>query len=254
MINGMKQDPLISVITVSLNSEKHIEAAIGSVASQSYPHVEYLVIDGGSSDATLDIIKRNEKHISYYVSESDNGLYHAMNNGIVRATGDVLFFLNSDDRFADSEVLSDVAEEFKDPDDPHLVYGNALLEYQDACIPWIPHNRLSRRHLATGTICHQAIFASKDLMDLTGGFSEDYRIVSDYAWLLKLVHTNGIRSKYINRDIAIMSTDGLSHTTAWEEERIEAMRKYYTPAEIFFWRKLPRMIKSTKNFIKGRGR
>lgn len=248
----MKQDPLFSIITVALNSEKHIEAAIESVAIQDYPHVEYLIIDGGSSDATLDIIKRNKSHISYYISEPDNGLYHAMNKGISRATGDVLFFLNSDDRFVDSQVLSDVAGQLRGADAPQLIYGNALLESQGGLVRWIQPSRLSRRRLATGTICHQAIFASKELMDLTGGFSEDYRIVSDYAWLLELVHTNGISSKYIDRDIAIMGTDGLSRTTKWEEERLHAMKKYYTPTEIFLWRRLPRLFKPLKKFMKSR--
>jgi glycosyltransferase involved in cell wall biosynthesis len=250
----MKKDPLISIITVSLNSEKYIQEAIASVASQAYSKIEYLVIDGGSNDATLEIIKRNIKHISYHISEPDNGLYQAMNKGIAKATGDVLFFLNSDDKFVDSDVLSDVAAEFQTEEDLDLIYGNALLERPGGRQRWIPYPRLSRRHLATGTICHQAIFASKHLMDLTGGFSEDYRIVSDYAWLLGLAHTDGIKSKYLDRDITIMSTDGLSHTTVWEQERIEAMRKYYTPTEIFIWRKLPRIFNSLKNFIKGRVR
>jgi glycosyltransferase involved in cell wall biosynthesis len=248
----MNKDPLITVITVSLNSEKNIAATIDSVAKQSYPHVEYIIIDGGSVDGTLDIIKRNERHISFYISEPDDGLYHAMNKGILKATGDVLIFLNSDDRFADSEVLSDVSKTFVDFDMPHLVYGNAWIEFRESSKQWIPPHNLSRMRLAIGTICHQAIFARKDLFDLTGGFSEDYKIVSDYEWLLKVVHTDGIRSKYIDRDISIMSTDGLSHTTKWEDERIEVMSKYYSPAEIFLWRKLTKIIKSMLRLIRFR--
>ena len=251
----MKQEPKFSIITVSLNSEKHMEATIASVASQSYPFVEYLVIDGGSVDGTLDIIKRYEQHISYFVSEPDDGLYYAMNKGILNATGDVLFFLNSDDRFVDNEVLSDVAKVFRNADGLDLVYGNALLEYNNSFEKWIPYHKLSRRRLATGTICHQALFATKQLMEQTGGgFSLDYRIVSDYAWLLEVAHTEGIKSRYIDRDIAIMSTEGLSRTTRWEEERIAAMQKYYSPAEIFLWRKLPKMLKSMKKLLKPGGR
>lgn len=240
----MQQDPLISVITISLNSAAFIQAAMDSVSQQDYDAIEYLVIDGGSTDGTAAIIEKNRELIDYHVIEPDNGLYHAMNKGIAQACGDVLFFLNSDDRFADASVVSDVAAIFRESNNIDFVYGNAMLEYPDRRVAWVPPPRISRRHLASGTICHQAIFARKRLLDLTGGFSEDYRIVGDYAWLLELAHDHEIESRYLDRDIAIIGTEGLSRSTVWEAERIEAMKKYYSPREIWCWRILPRTVKT----------
>ena len=103
----------VSIITVSYNSESTIEAAILSVLSQSYTDIEYLIIDGGSHDRTTDIIEKYEDKIGYWVSEPDQGMYYALNKGLRAATGDVIGILNSDDFYANENVIQKVANTFK---------------------------------------------------------------------------------------------------------------------------------------------
>lgn len=245
----MKKDLTVSVVTVCLNSKNFIKGAIDSVIKQKYSNIEYLIIDGGSEDGTMDIIKNNEMHIDYYISEPDKGIYNAMNKGISNSTGDILFFLNSDDRFVDENVVDDIVKIFKDNPDVDLVYGDVILAYPDIQKRWIQHSSFSRKNLARGTISHQSIFVKRKIMDMTNGFSEKFKIVGDYVWLMELAHSN-INSMHVKRDITTVSTEGLSHTTEWENERIIAMRKYYTPLEILLWRSMPRKAKSMANSFK----
>ena len=245
----MKKINKITIITASLNCEKYVEKAIQSVKIQSYPEIEYLVIDGGSTDGTIDVINHYQDDIDCFISERDSGIYNAMNKGIKNAGGDILFFLNSDDQFCDGNVVSDIMHYFNSQDKLDLVYGDVLLDMPHGITRWYQNPELSRKSLARNTISHQSIFVKKEIFSRTNGFSEKYRIVSDFVWLMELAHSN-INSMHVERDITIVSTEGLSHITEWEDERLAAMRDYYTPAEIFLWRRLPRKMKSMVNYLK----
>lgn len=124
----MNTPPLITIITVAYNAVKDIENTILSVLNQTYPNIEYIIIDGGSTDGTLDIIKKYEDKISYWVSEADKGIYDAMNKGALKATGEWLNFMNAGDTFYDQQVLEKV---FKDNDwsDADVIYGDINIEY-----------------------------------------------------------------------------------------------------------------------------
>ena len=113
----------VSIITVTYNSEKYLQDCIDSVQSQQYPHIEHIIIDGKSTDGTKDIILRNEESLSCWVSETDRGMYDAINKGIKLATGDVIGILNSDDMLENSMVISDIADSFKNQD-VSVVYGD----------------------------------------------------------------------------------------------------------------------------------
>ena len=245
----MKKINKISVITPSLNCVKYIEKAIQSVKIQSYPEIEYLVIDGGSTDGTVDIINLYRDDIDYFISEKDSGIYNAMNKGIKNASGDVLFFLNADDQFCDSNVVADIMHFFNSREELEMVYGDVLLDLPHGITRWHQNPEFSRKSLAKSTINHQAIFAKKEIFSRTNGFSEKYKIVSDYAWLMELAHT-GVNNMHIERDITMVGTEGLSHTTEWGDERLAAMRNYYTAVEILLWRRLPRKMKSMANYLK----
>lgn len=121
----MDKKPLISIITISYNSCLTIEDTILSVINQTYPHIEYIVIDGGSKDGTVDIIKRYENKISYWISEPDKGIYYAMNKGIAATTGEWINFINCGDSFYDKNVI---ARLFKDSigENYSVVYGNTV--------------------------------------------------------------------------------------------------------------------------------
>ena len=153
----------ISIVTVCYNSSETMERAIQSVIGQDYDNVEYIVIDGGSTDGTVDVIQRHEQNIAYWVSEKDEGIYDAMNKGIEHATGEVIAFLNSDDWYEEN-ILGEIARRFEDP------------EVQILCGDMYCHNgkTVTRYHVSEQNgkramryemgYPHQTMFARKDLL------------------------------------------------------------------------------------------
>ena len=240
----------VSVITASLNASAHIERAIQSVAAQTYPQIEHIIIDGGSTDGTLEIIQRHRDRIGYFISEPDSGIYNAMNKGIKATTGDVLFFLNADDRFCDDRVVEDVVSVFSAAPDLEVVYGNLVWDLSDKMVMKKQPHTITRASLAAATILHQTVFARKHVFDATDGFSEQYRVVSDYEWMMKVFIRDSRKYRYYDRDIAVMGTQGLSWTTPdWERERIEAMKPYFSTYEILRYRVWPRRTQRARKAL-----
>lgn len=173
--------PKITVITVAYNAVKDIENTILSVINQTYPNIEYIIIDGGSTDATLDIIKKYQDRISYWVSEPDKGIYDAMNKGIAKATGGWLNFMNAGDTFYDQQVLEKV---FKDNDwsDTDVIYGDVSIKYKNTTKLRFS---LPIKHLEKGMpFCHQSTFIKTNIQkEIT--FDIHYKICADY----NLFHT-----------------------------------------------------------------
>jgi len=229
---------MISVATVVLDAARCIDRCVDSVLGQTYDKFEYLVIDGGSTDGTLEILARYRDRIDHLVSEPDRGLYHARNKAIRAATGDFLYFLNSDDTFCDEAVVADVAAVIEQHPSVDLVYGDVLYRSSTRLVrkPQVPV--LNRESLCRKGFCHQALFARRQTLQRTGGFSEAYRIVADGDWLARALAA-GATSRHIDRDIAIFALDGLSGTSNWREEKRRSMRANFTPWELLRWRKLP---------------
>lgn len=236
-----------SVITVCLNSAGTIARSLNSVATQTFSSVEHIVIDGGSSDGTLDILGRFSDNIAYLVSEPDSGIYNAMNKGIRASTGHILFFLNSDDYLPDNMVFQDVAECFRKASCPDLVYGNILWDSNGKYHLQRQPSTINRRYLARRTLIHQSIFAKSSLFETTGVFSEDYRIVGDYDWLLRVFLERAPRAIHLNRIVCVMGTAGASWTGQWESERRCVMAKHYHSAEIYMYRTFPLLIRRARN-------
>lgn len=185
----MDDTPLISVITPTFNTSNSIEQCLLSVANQTYKNIEHLIIDGLSSDPTLDIIKKylaQYPHIRVY-SEKDNGIYDAMNKGIKLAKGDWLYFLGSDDKFYNENVLSSVFQNTK-INKAKVIYGNVLIE-EDA--GWAKNGQIydgefTLSKLIDKNICHQAIFFNKIVFNRCGGFNLKYNICADWDMNFKL--------------------------------------------------------------------
>jgi len=237
----MSENIQVSIITVSLNSSSSIEKTINSVINQDYPNIEYIIIDGGSNDVTLELINKYKSRIDYLVSEPDNGIYSAMNKGINISNGSIIFFLNTDDYLYNDHVISKVVKTFNTFTDVDMVYGDVLLDFQKGKKKWEQTSVLTRKTLARSTINHQTIFARRETLLSTNGFSEDYSVVSDYDWLMKFVKNN-YNSKHIDSVTTVVGTSGLSFSSNWKQERKQAMLNYYTPIEIFKWRTIPRTI------------
>lgn len=223
-----------------LNAAHCIDRCVASVLSQTYDNIEYLVIDGGSTDGTQDKLSRYRDRTDYLVSEPDRGIYHAMNKGIRASTGEYLYFLNGDDCFCDERVVADVAKAIGKNPALDLVYGDVLCRGEQLVRkPQVPV--LSRKSLCRHGFYHQALFARRGMLERTGGFSEEYRIVSDGDWLARTLAT-GATSLHLDRDIAIYALDGLSGSSDWREEKRRSRWANFTSWEVFWWRKLPRIL------------
>ncbi|NLF82735.1 MAG: glycosyltransferase [Candidatus Gastranaerophilales bacterium] len=204
----------ISIITVCKNAEKTIENTILSVLNQTYKNIELIIIDGVSTDGTLDIINKYKDKISYFISEPDTGVYNAMNKGIKAATGNILYFLNANDSLYDNYVLENVVTYFQKDKNLDVLYGNiqyvdknqvdvGIFKYNDFCqkLTFIDRN-----------ICHQAIFYNSRTFKKYGLYDETYRVYADYEYNVRLFVKHKIKTKYIDMFIARFEAGGLSYS------------------------------------------
>lgn len=216
----MKNIEKVSIITVCRNAEKHIESAIQSALSQTYPNIEYIIIDGASTDGTMAIVNKYRDRISKIISEKDAGIYEAMNKGIKFAAGDILYFLNSDDRFCDQNVIRTLAAEFQNDQSLGIVYGEAEFTnipervsktFQQGDFEY--KNRLDL--ILKRVIPQQCVFATRAAYDKVGSFNTSYQICADYDWFLRAFN-HDIKNRFIRRKIAIVNAQGLSYTKRYE--------------------------------------
>ncbi|WP_196602696.1 glycosyltransferase family 2 protein [Pectinatus frisingensis] len=199
----------ISIITVCYNSEKTIEKTIKSVINQEYDNIEYIIIDGGSIDGTLDIIKKYSDKIAYWISEADNGIYDAMNKGIRIATGDVIGIINSDDWYIDN-VISLITSAFHNGAD--AVYGDLLLVDQSGQSIGIQHIKEQEKDLIGKVYPHPTIFLRRNIYIKYGFFDTSYDIAADYK-LTSLLEMHGVKFVYIPQIIAAFRSGGISNNT-----------------------------------------
>lgn len=195
--------PLISIITVVYNNELYLEGTIQSIINQTYENIEYIIIDGGSTDGTIDIIKKYEDKIDYWVSKSDAGIYDAMNKGIDIATGEWINFMNAGDRFFDSTILLQISKVL----DCDLIYGNHAVYKDDPTVFQITDvkNYKDTRNIP---FCHQSLFAKTELLK-HNKFDTRYKIAADYHQYLILKYLNST-VKYVPVPICLYLDGGLS--------------------------------------------
>jgi glycosyltransferase involved in cell wall biosynthesis len=201
---------LISIITITYNSAKYLEATIKSVIDQEYPNVEYIIVDGGSTDSTINVIKKYEGRISKWISEPDRGISDAMNKGIRMSSGDIVGILHSDDFYADPTVLGRIAGVFS-----HAPHINALYGIQDYIDPVTGITILTWGRDADPSeikkrmyIPHPTLFVRKKVYDEIGLFRLDYRVAMDYELAVRL--TKYTRPYFLNYKIACMRDMGTS--------------------------------------------
>ena len=196
--------PKISIITVCLNAVRVIDAAICSVLGQSFPDIEYIVIDGGSKDGTVDLLnKYQQQNKLRYISEADGGIYDAMNKGIKMATGEWIYFLGSDDVFLDAGVLQRVfARPFGEAE---IVYGN--VQYLHAGI--IYDGPFDQEKISTKNICHQAMFVNRTVFEKIGVFNCTYKMSADYEFNIRWIGLN-LPALYVAETVVIYNEKGMS--------------------------------------------
>ncbi|SNB45024.1 glycosyltransferase family 2 protein [Geobacter sp. DSM 9736] len=237
--------PLVTVITVVRNGATVAERTLKSVISQRDQHLEYIVIDGGSTDGTVDLLRENDHAIDYWISESDDGIYDAMNKGIAHSSGDYLLFLNAGDELVVN--LKEIEDYFKAG--YVIVYGKASMLENDGRFVYTKGKKLrSPNKMITGMrLCHQAIFYRRDAIG--GGYDAGYRILADRVLTHELMKKHGInRTLFIDKVICTYYEGGFSRQNPeqWKVEEIRFLRSNgrYLYAEYrrlsWFWKKMKR--------------
>jgi glycosyltransferase involved in cell wall biosynthesis len=240
--------PLISAITVCYNAEEIIEKTLKSITTQNCNDIEYIVIDGKSTDKTCDIIERYKNQISQFISEKDTGIYNTMNKGVKVAQGEWIIFINAGDTFAEICTLNKVIPYLSTPD-YDIVYGDVLRKDRK-------RNLISKKASAPINMhrmffCHQSSFCRKKLL-IENPFDEKYKLSSDFKFI-KISFLRGCRFKQVDFPIAIFDLTGVSNTRRnvglWEnvfivreidhfKDKIRLLPKLYY---VIFW-----------NFIRGK--
>jgi glycosyltransferase involved in cell wall biosynthesis len=204
----------VSIITVSYNSLRTIKNTISSVLAQTYHHIEYIVVDGASTDGTIDIIRSFGDRISQFISEPDNGIYDALNKGIRLAKGDIVGILNSDDFFYDNSVIENIAESFSD-ESIEAIFGDAqFVDPLDTTriVRYYRSKSFTKNKFRFGYMpAHTGFYAKKDLFDKFGYYKTDYKIAADFELLLRFLLINNIKYKYFPIPFVCMRTGGVSN-------------------------------------------
>jgi glycosyltransferase involved in cell wall biosynthesis len=225
------QDLKISLITVTRNAQNTLSRCIASVIAQNYDNVEYIIIDGASTDDTLQIISQYKHHIDSFISEPDAGIYDAMNKGIQLATGKIVGILNSDDFFAYNEILSNIAAVFVN-EDTDVLYGN---------LNYIKPNGSIMRKWTSGAYMqglfnrgwmppHPTFYCKRALFEKWGSYDLQYGTAADYELMLRFIHLNNASTYYLNKTMVNMAVGGASNKNyfnrfkAWGND-YKAMRK-----------------------------
>lgn len=221
--------PLISVVTVVLNNARYLENTIQSVINQTYKNIEFIVIDGGSTDdKTLDIIKSNEKYIDYWISEPDKGIYDAMNKGARIARGNYIHFLNADDSFFDSELIKHMVSIILKTE-PHIIFGDVFMFNRAKKFGYIRSSNVNKLYFLFKGIPQQAFFVKKELLDQLGNFDSTFKIVSDLDFLLKALAIPGIKVKYVDSyPVVVFNIGGASsNMNLLMKERNIIIKRHY---------------------------
>lgn len=202
----------ISLITVVYNAQSSIKRCIESVLAQNYNNIEYIIIDGGSTDGTLQIIEQYKPYITIFLSETDKGIYDAMNKGIKLATGDVVGTLNSDDFLADNDVLSHIAKAFEQ-NETDVVYGNLdYIDMEGKIIRKWESGAYKEGLFNWGWMPpHPTFYCKRLLFEQLGAYNLQYGTAADYELMLRFIHLNKSSTYYLNKTIIKMSVGGVSN-------------------------------------------
>jgi len=218
--------PKLSIVTINLNNKAGLQKTIESVFTQTFTDYEYIIIDGGSTDGSKELIENNANKFVYWVSEKDKGIFNAMNMGIKVADGDYLIFMNSGDYFFSEAVLQNV---FVNGYEEDILYGN---------VKWWPidyngvyPDLLTFEHFIHNTIPHQGAFIKRKLFDVVGLYDEDYTVNSDWIFFILAVYKYNYSYRHLSIIISYCNTDGISLTKEGSLEtqriRLEFIEKHF---------------------------
>lgn len=229
----------ISIVTVCYNAEATIERALLSVLMQEQVDLQYIVIDGVSSDSTFDIVRRHGQKIDTYLSEPDKGLYDAMNKGIQRAKGDVVGFLNADDSYAHLQVLKKVAHVFEDQEIDALYGDITYLNKGNVVRNWVSGDYHRSKFERGWMPPHPSFFVRRKYFESFGSFNTDFKISADYELMLRMLYVHKLRTYYLRGNMVNMEVGGVSNKSLTnrlisrvEDAKAWKVNKLSTP---WFW-------------------
>ena len=241
------QYPKISIITVVRNGEKDLESAIRSVVNQSYPHIEYIILDGLSTDGTLDIIRKYEDKIALWKSEADRGIFDAMNKGLDLATGDWVYFLGCDDVLASPTIVEEAVAEFTEANS--IYYGNTYLKNSNQ----IYTGKVSKWNIPLRNISHQAIFYPKSIYKQKK-YNLDYKLMADHVYNVELYGRLREQFVYMPKLISLYNDLGMSSVNVDQRYRRDIVgivsRNLGNMVGSYYWLRVK--VADFKNSLKGK--
>lgn len=219
---------LLSIITINFNNKTGLEKTIESVTNQSYSDFEYIIIDGASEDGSLDIIKKYQEKISWWISEKDNGIYNAMNKGILKAKGEYCLFINSGDVFTRSTILDEMVGYINGED---ILYGNGYFMAGNNSLDKLEcPSKLTLGFFCLYSLFHPATLIKRSLFDKFGLYNESNKIISDWEFFLKTTILENVKTKLIPIEIAFAEDRGISRRSdnrfLIENEKKSVLNKY----------------------------
>lgn len=219
----------LSIITVNKNNVEGLRRTLESVAAQTYRDIEHIIVDGASTDGSVDVIKEYAQTSTtiHWVSEPDNGIYHAMNKGIQMVTGDYLQFLNSGDELATPDVTERMIKGITTS--PEILYGNMIKKDVTTGKIILKSGEIESSMLSfyRGTLNHSCCYIRRDLFKRFGLYDESLKIVSDWKWFLQVIGLGTVRPTYTDIDVTVFDAGGISETnlTLRNEERRKVLEE-----------------------------
>ena len=231
----------VSIITVSLNAENTIDSTIKSVLAQGYPNIQYIIVDGFSRDNTMEVVRQYANQVSIIVSEKDNGLYDAINKGILLADGEILGIVNADDVLKDPNIISKIADTFSKKEELMSVIGD--IEFVNSAnkpIRYYSANNWNPNMFRFGMMPpHPSFYCRRELFLKYGLYRTDFKIASDYELMLRFFKVHCINYEYLPITIVSMklggiSTNGLASLKITNREIMRASRLNNFSTNYFF--------------------
>lgn len=219
----------LTIITINFNNKEGLVKTFESVKSQTWSDFEYIVIDGGSTDGSKEIIENNSQ-ITYWISEKDSGVYNAMNKGIRKASGDYIIFMNSGDFFYNAQVLEKMQHELSS--DVGILYGNSIYFNDEGYRrEEVPPKKLTFSFFYYGGINHQAAFIKRKLFDEFFYYREDYKICADWEFFIVLICLHNVSYKHLEQTICYYYYSGISakpeNLSLYHAEREVTLNRYF---------------------------
>lgn len=232
---------ILSIVTINYNNAEGLRKTLDSVIAQTYKAIEHIIVDGGSTDSSVEVIREYEDQLRIakskinlkWISEKDNGIYHAMNKGLCKATGSYIQILNSGDILAAADVTDRMVREVELLQYPAILYGNMLKSYdgkkiinRDTCGNgmYTPESFL---YFYKGTLNHDCAYIRRDLFEKYGLYNEQMKICSDWEWYVRAIVLGGVKPIYKNIDVTIFDMNGVSESYGKNAELIKKERREY---------------------------